>query len=168
MLTLYLQDVRHLSALRAGASLLPLFLPLSAIAPLGGRIAGRIGSRWPMVAGLALSAAGVALLTRVDARSGYLTLLPALLLWGIGLAVLTPAVVSAAVGAVTSDRAGLASGVNNTARQAAGAIGIAAFGGLAGAPASHGFLDGFHTAALIATGLFGTAAVAIVALIPSR
>jgi DHA2 family methylenomycin A resistance protein-like MFS transporter len=79
---------------------------------------------------------------------------------------LTPAVVSAAVGAVPSERAGLASGVNNTARQAAGAIGIAAFGALAGAPASHGFIGGFHTTALIATGMFGAAAVATVALIP--
>jgi DHA2 family methylenomycin A resistance protein-like MFS transporter len=168
VLTLYLQDVRHLSALRAGASLLPLFLPLTVIAPLGGRVVGRIGPRWPMLAGLLLSAAGVALLTPVGARSSYVTLLPALLLWGIGLAVLTPAVVSAAVGAVPGDRAGLATGDNNTARQAAGALGIAAFGGLAGAPASHGFLDGFHAAALIAAGLFGAAALATMALIPSR
>ncbi len=164
---LYLQDVRHLSALHAGLALLPLFLPLSVIAPLGGRIVGAIGSRWPMAAGLLLGGAGVALLAMVTATSDYLTLFPALLLWGLGLALLTPAVVAAAVAAVPGDRAGLASGVNNTARQAAGAIGIAAFGALAGTPGSHGFVPGLHTAALIAAGLFAAAAAATVALIPS-
>jgi DHA2 family methylenomycin A resistance protein-like MFS transporter len=168
VLTLYLQDVRHLSALDAGTELLPLFLPLSLIAPAGGRITARVGPRWPMLAGLLLAAVGVALLAVVGARSSYPKLLPALLAWGVGLALLTPAVVSAAVGAVPRERAGLASAVNNTARQAAGAIGIAAFGALAGDPAGHGFLHGFHAAAIIAAGLFSAAALATVALVPGR
>lgn len=87
--TLYLQDVRDDSALIAGLALLPLFVPLSALAPL----TGRVGPRWPM---------------------------------------------AAAIGAVPAARSGLASAVNNTARQAGGAIGIAAFGGLAGAPKRNG------------------------------
>jgi MFS transporter, DHA2 family, methylenomycin A resistance protein len=164
VLTLYLQDVRHLSALHAGVALLPLFLPLSVIAPLGGRVTGQFGPRWPMLVGLVLAAGGFALLASAGRGSSYLSLLPALLLWGIGLAALTPAVVAAAVGAVASDRAGLASAVNNTARQAAGAIGVAAFGGLAGAPTAPGFLHGFHLAALIAAGLFAAGAVATSAL----
>jgi MFS transporter, DHA2 family, methylenomycin A resistance protein len=159
VLTLYLQDVRRLSALGAGIQLLPLFLPLSVIAPLGGRIVGRFGARWPMSAGLLLAAAGVGLLAPLGARSGYGALVPALLLWGVGLAVLTPAVVAAAVAAVPAERAGLASAINNTARQAAGAIGIAAFGALAGAPARHEFLGGLHAAAVIAAGLFATGAL---------
>jgi DHA2 family methylenomycin A resistance protein-like MFS transporter len=92
-------------------------------------------------------------------------LLPALLLWGAGLGVLTPAVVAAAIGAVPGERAGLASAVNNTARQAAGAIGIAAFGALAGAPAGPGFLSGLHTAALVACGLFVTGAIAATSVV---
>ncbi len=165
VLTLYLQDVLHHSALVAGLALLPLFLPLSVIAPLGGRITARVGPRWPMAFGLLLAAAGVALLAPLGARSSYLALLPALLLWGIGLGVLTPAVVAAAIRAVPSDRAGLASAVNNSARQAAGAIGIAAFGALAGAPTGSGFLAGFHTAALIAVGLFLASAIATISLV---
>jgi DHA2 family methylenomycin A resistance protein-like MFS transporter len=168
VLTLFLQDVRHHSALSAGTELLPLFLPLSLIAPLGGRVTARVGPRWPMLTGLLLAAGGVALLVPLGPRSTFAPLLPALLLWGIGLALLTPAVVAAAVGAVPSDRAGLASAVNNTARQAAGAIGIAAFGALAGTPAGDGFISGFHTAAIIAAGLFAAGAVASVALIPAR
>ncbi|MGH2865992.1 MAG: MFS transporter [Solirubrobacteraceae bacterium] len=167
VLTLYLQDVRHDSPLVAGLALLPLFAPLSVIAPFGGRITARVGPKWPMTVGLALAAAGVALLVTLQPGSSYLALLPALLLWGTGLGVLTPAVVAAAIGAVPAERAGLASAVNNTARQAAGAIGIAAFGALAGTPTGPGFLAGLHTAALIACGLFLTGAIAASSL-PGR
>jgi DHA2 family methylenomycin A resistance protein-like MFS transporter len=110
----------------------------------------------------------VALLSAAGARSSYATLLPALLLWGIGLALLTPAVVAAAVGSMPGRRAGLASAVNNTSRQAAGAIGIAAFGALAGAPGDPGFVSGFHAGAIVAAGLFGAAALATVAFVPAE
>jgi len=166
VLTLYLQDILHHSALVAGLALLPLFLPLSVIAPFGGQVTARFGPKWPMASGLLVAAVGVALLAPLGAGSSYLALLPALLLWGIGLGVLTPAAVAAAVGAVPGERAGLASAVNNTARQAAGAIGIAAFGALAGAPTGRGFLAGFHTAALLAAGLFLAGMLATVALMP--
>ena len=94
-------------------------------------------------------------------------LLPALLLWGVGLAFLTPAVVSAAVSAVPAGRAGLGSAVNNTTRQAAGAIGIAAFGAIASTPGSPAFVHGFHAVAIIAAVLLLAAALATVAL-PAR
>lgn len=164
VLTLYLQDARHDSAVIAGLALFPLFLPLSVLAPLAGRLTGRIGARWPMTAGLILAAAGIGSLGVLTADSSYAALLPGLLLWGIGLGVLTPAVVSAAIGAVPPERAGLASAVNNTARQACGAVGIAAFGALAGDPNGVYFLSGFHTAALLGAGLFvlGAAATVIV------
>jgi DHA2 family methylenomycin A resistance protein-like MFS transporter len=164
VVTLYLQDVRHDGALTAGIVLLPLFAPLSVLAPLGGRLAARTGPRLPMIGGLILAALGVGLLTLSDAGTGYATLLPAVLLWGVGLAFLTPAVVSAAVSAVPAGRAGLASAVNNTTRQAAGAIGIAAFGAIASEPGSPGFMHGFHTVSLIAAALFLAAAAATLAL----
>jgi DHA2 family methylenomycin A resistance protein-like MFS transporter len=164
VVTLYLQEVRHDRALTAGVALLPLFLPLSALAPVGGRIVARTGSRRPMLGGLLLAAAGVALLTLSDAATGYLTLLPALVLWGVGLAFLTPAVVSAAVSAVPAGRAGLGSAVNNTTRQAGGAIGIAAFGAIASTPTGPGFVHGFHTVAVIAAVLLLAAAAATLTL----
>ena len=164
VVTLYLQDVRRDGALLAGIVLLPLFAPLSVLAPVGGRIVARTGPRLPMLGGLLVAAGGVGLLTLSDATTGYLILLPAVLLWGVGLAFLTPAVVSAAVSAVPAQRAGLGSAVNNTTRQAAGAIGIAAFGAIAAAPDSPGFVHGFHTVALIAAALFLAAAAATLTL----
>jgi DHA2 family methylenomycin A resistance protein-like MFS transporter len=81
--------------------------------------------------------------------------------------VLTPAVVAAAVGAVPGDRAGLASAVNNTSRQAGGAIGIAAFGALAGMPSAPAFVGGLHAVALITVALYLAASVASLTAIPS-
>lgn len=165
VLTLYLQDVVGYSALLAGLALVPAFLPLTVLAPPAGRLTARVGSRRPMTAGLLTAAAGVGLLALLRADSSYLVLLPALLLWGIGLGLLTPAVVAAAIGAVPVDRAGLASAVNNTARQACGAVGIAAFGALAGRPGNTAFLPGLHAAALVAAGLFVAGAAATLAFV---
>src|SRR3954466_15770487 len=126
VLTLFLQDVQGRSALGAGVAILPAFGLLTVVAALSGRLVGRIGPRRPMVAGLLIAAAGLALLAD-DA------LLAGSALWGIGLGLLTPSVLAAGMGAV-QDRAGLAAAVNNTARQAGGAIGIAASGAAAGSP----------------------------------
>jgi len=99
------------------------------------------------------------LLATTGSGSGYPTLLPAFLLWGIGLGVVTPAVVGAAIAAVPPTRAGLASAINNTARQAGGAVGIAIAGAVAGQPAAPGFLAGFQQVALGAAVLYAVVAV---------
>ncbi|MEV8568117.1 MFS transporter [Streptomyces sp. NPDC051322] len=169
VLTLYLQVVQHRSAIEAGAATIPLFLPLSVLAPFAGRLTARIGPRIPMAGGLFVSAAGLALLGVLHADSPYGELLPALLLWGIGLGLLTPAVVAAGMSAVPAEQAGLASAVNNTARQTGGAVGIAAFGALAGSTAHPpSFLTGMHQAAFVAVGLYLAAALATLAAIPRR
>jgi DHA2 family methylenomycin A resistance protein-like MFS transporter len=154
LVTQYLQTVQDRSAFAAGLALLPLFLPLMLLIPLAGRLTGRLGPRRPMVAGLVLTGAGFAVLVGLGTDSSYWTLLPALLLWGCGLGVLTPAVVAAAVSAV-KDRSGLASAVNNTARQAGGAVGIATFGAVAGtASNARLFVSGIHVAATVSVALF--------------
>jgi len=148
--TLYLQTVRHHPAFVAGVLLLPLFVPLAALAPVTGRITGRHGPRLPITCGLVLGAAGSFALLGVTPDSGYPRLLPALLGLGVGMGLLTAAVVAAAVRSVPADRAGLAGGVNNTARQAAGALAIALYGAVAGTPAdATGFTHGLHTLGLI-------------------
>jgi MFS transporter, DHA2 family, methylenomycin A resistance protein len=161
VLTLFLQDVQGHSALGAGLAILPAFGLLSVVAPLSGRLVGRVGPRAPMVLGLLVAAGGLALLAE-DA------LLVASVLWGLGLGLLTPAVVAAAMGAVPADRAGLAAAVNNTARQAGGAIGIAAAGAVAGSPARAGFVHAFHAVALGAAALYVAAAAGAWAAVPSR
>lgn len=167
VLMLFLQSVQGRSALGAGLAVVPLFAPLAVIAPFGGRITSRVGARLPATAGLLCAAAGLALLVRAQPHSGYAVLVPAFLLWGTGLGILTPAVVAAAVAAVPAGRSGLASAVNNTARQTGGAIGIAVAGAVAGQPGDQAhFVRGFHAIALGAAGLYAATVLLVLALLP--
>jgi DHA2 family methylenomycin A resistance protein-like MFS transporter len=167
VLMLFLQSVQHRSPIGAGLAIVPLFAPLAVLAPLGGRLTSRVGARLPAAAGLFVAAAGLALLTGVTPSSGYGALLPAFLLWGVGMGLLTPAVVAAAIAAVPAERSGLASAINNTARQSGGAIGIAVAGAVAGQTGrgTH-FVDGFHTVALGAAALYFAVGVLAAALMP--
>ena len=161
LVTLYLQGVQHRPVAEAGLAMVPATLPLAVVPPLAGRWVARRGPAPVAATGLVLAGAGVGLLAAWGSDTAYAGLLPALVLWGCGLGALTPAVVTAAVSAAPPDRSGLASGVNNTARQAGGALGIAAFGALTGSPAraAH-FLTGLHAAGLATCALYAVAALA--------
>jgi MFS transporter, DHA2 family, methylenomycin A resistance protein len=161
VLTLFLQDVEGRTPVGAGLVCLPAFATLAVVASPAGRAVGRLGPRVPMASGLLCSAAGLTLLVAGP-------IVPAFVLWGAGLGLLTPAVVAASMGAVGPERAGLASAVNNTARQAGGAVGVAACGSIAGNPAAAGFVQGFHGVALGAAGLYAIAAGLALALVPGR
>ena len=129
--SIYLQEGEGESPLVAGLHLLPWMGTLALIAPLGGRIAGTLGPRLPAGLGLTLSGAGLLVAALVPDHHGTIALI-AFAVNGIGLGFATPALVSAATASVPAERAGMAAAVNNTARQAGGAIGIALIGAVAG------------------------------------
>jgi DHA2 family methylenomycin A resistance protein-like MFS transporter len=162
VLSLYLQNVQQRTPMAAGLAVLPLFAPLALLPPLVGRLTSRIGFRLAIVTGLTVAAAGLAVLSTVETHSTYPRMLAALLLWGVGLGILTPAVVATAIAPVPGNRAGLASAINNTARQAGGAVGIAIAGAVAGAPSQTArFMHGFHAVAVGAAACYlGVAIVA--------
>ncbi|MFD9892340.1 MFS transporter [Amycolatopsis sp. NPDC059027] len=169
VLTLYLQRVLGADSLVAALEVFPMFLPLSALGPLSGRLAARFGPRPLMLSGLALGALSLLNLLRIGPDSGYPALLPTMLGLGVGMGLLTPAVVTAAVAGIPAERAGIASGVNNTARQAAGALGVAVFGAVAGEPAHRdAFLAGLHTVGLAAAVLWVAAIAVTLVTIPVR
>jgi DHA2 family methylenomycin A resistance protein-like MFS transporter len=159
VLALFLQDVQGRSALQAGLADLPAFLPLALLPPLSGRLVARFGAARVAGGAFLLCAGGMGLLATVGAATPYLAMAPALLVWGVGLGLLTPAIVSAAVSAVPAEQAGLASAVNNTARQAGGSVGIAVLAALAGPATASAFVGGFHTAAVLAAGACAVMAV---------
>jgi DHA2 family methylenomycin A resistance protein-like MFS transporter len=121
-----------------------------------------------MLAGLALGAAGGLCLLLITPASPYADLLPVMLGVGAGMGLLTPSVVAAAMRTCPPARQGLASGVNNTARQAGGAIGIAVFGVIAGTPGNAGrFAAGLHVLAVLAAALWIAAMAVTVHGVPS-
>jgi MFS transporter, DHA2 family, methylenomycin A resistance protein len=146
LLTQVFQDAHRLSPLAAGLLLLPAMLPLPLLGTTAGRLTSRIGPGRASALGLAVAAAGLAGVAASIGGPVYPALLPSLALWGAGLGILGPAVVTAALQA-TPGAPGTASGASNTARQAGGALGVAAFAALAGSASASTFVP--HTSWLL-------------------
>lgn len=158
LLSLYLQRVHGYSALRTGLAYLPLTATFFGVNIFSGWLVGRTGARLPMVLGALIDAAGFGLLLLLDAGSPYLLMLPAFALLPSGMGLGVPAMTTTVLSAVEKQASGTASGVLNAARQAAGAIGVALFGALAGN--SNGMIvHGLHQSAWIALVMLVLAAV---------
>lgn len=126
LLVLQLQVVAGYSPLVAGTALLPVTAMMLVLSARAGALAQRVGPRIPMTAGPLVAAAGLLLLLRVGAGASYLLdVLPAVVVFGLGLS-LTVAPLTATVLDSAEDRhAGVASGVNNAVARAAGLLAVA-------------------------------------------
>jgi EmrB/QacA subfamily drug resistance transporter len=133
-LVLFLQQVAGYSAFHAGLSMLPVTIVMFLLSKRAGALADRFGPRAFMGGGPLLAAVGLALMLRLDENVDYVTdLLPALLLFSLGLAA-TVAPLTATVLADADERnAGIASGVNNAIARVAGLLGVAALGAVVAA-----------------------------------
>jgi EmrB/QacA subfamily drug resistance transporter len=127
LLTLYMQQVLHYSALKTGVAYIPLTLSIILFSGLAQALATRIGVRRVLPVGMLLAAAGLVLFARLPVQGHYFwDVFPAFLLSGIGLALaFVPMSIGALAGVRESD-AGIASGLINTSQQIGGAIGVAA------------------------------------------
>jgi len=166
---LYLQDVRGFSPIEAGLAVLPLAVPLVALAPVSGRLTAARGPRTAVTAGCVIAAAGVLPLLALGTSSGLAALLAGFGLLGCGAGLVTASVVTAVVQATPADRRGLATGMSNTARQVGTASGVAVFGAVAG-PAAHAgaFVGALHALAGVAGGMWAAAAGLAAGTIASR
>jgi EmrB/QacA subfamily drug resistance transporter len=137
--TLYLQDVRGLSALHAGLYMLPMAAMTLLLAPLSGRIIGRRGPRLPLlVAGVAMTAGSV-MLTRLTPATTVGWLMAAYVIFGIGFGMLNAPITNTAVSGMPRAQAGVAAAVASTSRQVGQSLGVAVVGS-ALATALHGSL----------------------------
>jgi DHA2 family methylenomycin A resistance protein-like MFS transporter len=152
--SIYLQQQEGESPIQAGLHILPWTGGLAIFAILGGRIAQRLGPRLPAGLGLLLTGAAFVVVALLPSQDGPAAL-TALGFAGIGLGVATPALVSAATAAVPAPRAGMAAAVNNTARQAGGAIGVALIGAIGAITAAMAVAGGV----LLLGGTIGLAAI---------
>jgi len=127
LLTLYMQEVLHYSAIKTGVAYLTLTLAIITFAAIAQGLVTRIGVRRVLPFGLAMSAGALVLFTQLPVDGHYFwNIFPGFLLSGIGLALaFVPMTIAALVG-VTETDAGVASGLINTSQQIGGAIGLAA------------------------------------------
>src|SRR5437870_7194571 len=126
LLTLYMQQVLHYSALKTGVAYIGLTLTIIAFSTVAQALVTRIGVRRVLPVGLGLSAVALVLFAQLPVHGSYWTdLFPAFMISGLGLAL---AFVAMSIGALTGVRqadAGIASGLINTTQQIGGAIGVA-------------------------------------------
>jgi EmrB/QacA subfamily drug resistance transporter len=128
--TLYLQDVRGLSPLHAGLDTLPMAVMTMVAAPLSGRIVGRRGARFPLMAsGLALTAACI-MLTQVEPSTPFTWLFGAYVVFGLGFGLVNAPITNAAVSGMPRAQAGVASAIASTSRQLGSTLGVAVVGAL--------------------------------------
>jgi MFS family permease len=159
LLPIQLQQVSGYSALEAGISMLPVTVITLALSARSGALAARIGPRLQMSLGPIVIGIGFGLFARIGPSGNYLTeVLPAVGVFGLGLAINIAPLTSTVLAAVPAEHAGMASAVNNDVARAASLIAVAVFPAIAGITGSAylhpaEFSTGFHTAAFLAASL---------------
>jgi EmrB/QacA subfamily drug resistance transporter len=128
--SLFLQNILHYSAIKTGATFLPMTLLIILIAPAAGKVSDRVGARWLMAVGMTLLTGSMLVFGTLDAHSSFWNILPGLLIGGTGMAVTMAPTTAAAMGSVPVDKAGVGSAVINSMRQVGGSLGIAVMGAL--------------------------------------
>jgi EmrB/QacA subfamily drug resistance transporter len=157
LVVLQLQLGLGYSAVEAGASLLPITLLMLTLSARMGQLAQRTGPRLPMTIGPLVIAAGLLMLARVGPGSDYVTdVLPALIVFGLGLSGTVAPLTSAVLASVEDRHLGVGSGVNNAVSRVAGLLSVALLPALVGLDLggqnSGGLGDGFASAMRIAAG----------------
>jgi len=175
--SLYIQNILGWTPTQAGASFLPMTLLIIVVAPIAGKLSDRIGSRWLMGAGMTLVSISLLFYQRVGLHSTFWTLLPAMLLGGVGMAMTMSPMTAAAMSSVPVDKAGVGSGVLNSFRQLGGSLGIALMGAILASyvtvpprspEAPQQFVNGLHAALLVAAVITFLAAVVAVVLVRTK
>ena len=159
LLPVVLQVVSGYSPLASGLALLPLTVIMLALSARSGQLAARIGPRLQMSVGPVVVGLGLAMLTLVTAGTSYLVyVLPAVIVFGLGLAITVAPLTATAMSSAPAEHSGIASAVNNDVARFGGLLAVAALPALAGItgtsylhPAE--LAAGFRTAVLIAGGL---------------
>jgi EmrB/QacA subfamily drug resistance transporter len=162
LLVVFLQVSLGYSAIAAGAASLPVTGLLLLLSARAGALAQRIGPRLPLTIGPLLIAAGMLLMREIDIGDGYVeSVLPAVMVFGVGLACVVAPVTATVLAAADPEHAGVASGISNAVSRSAQLVAVAVLplvAGLSGADyeSPEAMADGFHTA-MLATAIVAVA-----------
>src|SRR6266851_405777 len=171
-----LQVAHRYSPIEAGTSLLPVTFIMLLLSSRSGALAARIGPRLQMSVGPLVLAASLLLFTRISDSGDYLTaVLPAVVVFGLGVAIMVAPLTATALAAAPADHAGVASAVNNDVARVGGLIAVAVLPALAGITGnsylhSAALAHGFKMAAWIAAAFCAAGGVLAAATIrnPSK
>ncbi|MDQ4213810.1 MFS transporter [Microbacterium sp. ASV81] len=153
----YLQQGAGLKATEAGLASLPITILMILLSPRAGRAAGRFGPRIFMAAGPIVMAAAALLLLLVSPQFDYWwQVLPAMIVFGIGLSLTVAPLTSAILGSIDESRSGIASAVNNAVARVAGLLVVAMLSTIVGGTLD---LGGFHDAARVTAALMAIGGV---------
>jgi MFS family permease len=152
LVVLRLQVSLGYSPLEAGAALVPFTGLMLVLSPAAGQFGQRVGARIPMTIGPLLTAFGMLLFSGVAPGSSYVTgVLPAVIVFGLGMAITVAPLTAAVLGGVTDDLVGVASGINNTVARLASLLAVAVLPAVAGINTDESLaasLDAGYTTAL--------------------
>jgi EmrB/QacA subfamily drug resistance transporter len=158
--SLYVQQVLGYSPTQAGASFLPWTVLIILIAPRAGKLSDRIGPRPLVTFGMLVLAGSLFWFSQLGTSESFWSLLPGMLLGGVGMGVAMAPVTAAAMSSVRPDKAGVGSAVLNSMRQVGGSLGIAIMGAIVASGVSSAikagdsrpvaYLNGFHHALIVA------------------
>ena len=164
LVSLYMQEVLGTGPLMTGLGFLPLAVALAAGVHVGSRALTHVGVRAPMVAGFAVTAAGMLLLSAADPGGSYLTdVIPGTLVAGLGLGVVLVSVSVSVMTGAKDDETGMLSGLNTTGHEIGGSIGIAIVATIAAGSAGLDVDDAF----LVLAGLAVLSSLAALVVVPS-
>jgi EmrB/QacA subfamily drug resistance transporter len=161
LLVSFLQISLGYSPIAAGAASLPVTFLMLLLSARSGALAQRIGPRIPLTVGPLVIAAGLLLMTQIEPGDSYASsVLPAVLVFGLGLTLVVAPVTATVLAAADSRHSGIASGVNNAVSRVAGLLAVAVLPVIAGLTGAKFYepsamVDGFH-AAMVAAAILST------------
>src|SRR6266851_1716494 len=174
---LYLQAVLGFSPTRAGMGFVPMALLMAVSATLAPLVLGRAGANRTVAAGMALVAAGLAATVLLGQHASFAGLMAPLAAVGIGSGLTMP-ITAAILGVLPPDRAGVAGGILNVAREASGLLGVTIIGAIltarqgaalaAGATPHAAFLAGYSAGLAAAAALVLVGGVIALRTMPGR